>query len=154
MKRSLMLTAVIFLLLPARLALASPYPLEAIVGEKEATALAAQKITSTTELLKRAATAKSRKALAAATGLAEARLLDWARACDMLRIKGVGPEMVRLLAAAKVSTTRQLKAQKAPALLKQVMLANERDKISENPPGPGQLKAWITQAGKLKQVLR
>ena len=154
MKRSVLLLVCVSSLLAVGPAAASPYPLKAIVGEKEAATLAEQKITTTTELLKRAAAPKGRKALAGAAGLAEARLLEWVRASDLLRIKGVGPEMVRLLTAAKVLTTRQLKAQKAPALLKKVMQANEREKITANPPGVGQLKAWIAQAGKLKQVLR
>ena len=88
------------------------------------------------------------------TGQSAKQVLQWVSMCDLLRIKGVGPEMVRLFNAARVKTIKQLRVQKAKALLRRVTAANKTKKITPNPPTQEQLGAWIAQAKKLKLVLR
>src|SRR4051794_37407912 len=61
-------------------------------------------VETTEQLLEKAAKTKDRKALAKASGVKAAALLDLAKRCDLLRIKGVGSEMVLLLEAAGVKT--------------------------------------------------
>ena len=102
-------------------------------------------VETTEQLLDKAAKTKERKALAKASGLKPAVLLDLARRCDLLRLKGVGSEMVLLLEAAVVLT---------PAgLMESITKANQAKKITEKPPTEPQVGDWISQAQKLPQVL-
>jgi predicted flap endonuclease-1-like 5' DNA nuclease len=110
-------------------------------------------VETTEQLLDKAAKAKDRKALAKASGLKAATLLDLAKRADLLRIKGVGSEMVLLLEAAGVKTTADLAKQQPAALMASVTSANQAKKITEKPPTEPQLADWIGQAQKLPQVL-
>jgi predicted flap endonuclease-1-like 5' DNA nuclease len=110
-------------------------------------------VETTEQLLDKAAKAKDRKNLAKAAGLKPAELLDLARRCDLLRIKGVGSEMVLLLEAAGVKTTADLVKQQAGPLTDAMLKVNQTKKITEKPPTEPQLSDWIGQAAKLSQVL-
>lgn len=141
-------------LLMGATAWASPYPLEAILGSEEAGKLATQRITTTAMLLDRGAGAADRKKLARTSGIKLARLTRWVRMCDVLRIKGVGPQMTKLMAAAQVYTVQQLRKQRPRVLAQRLEQANRKVKITQTPPTAGQLRNWITQARKLKLVLK
>ena len=110
-------------------------------------------VETTEQLLDKAAKTKDRKALAKASGLKPAALLDLVRRCDLLRIKGVGSEMVLLLEAAGVKTTADLAKQQAPGLMGSITTANQAKKITEKPPTEPQVGDWIAQAQKLPQLL-
>ena len=110
-------------------------------------------IETTEQLLDKAAKSKDRKALAKASGLKAAALLDLAKRCDLLRIKGVGSEMVLLLEAAGVKTTADLAKQQAGTLMESITGANKAKKITEKPPTEPQVSDWIAQAQKLPQLL-
>jgi hypothetical protein len=110
-------------------------------------------INTTEELLDKAAKAKDRKALAKTSKLTPAELLDLAKRCDLLRIKGIGSEMVLLFEAAGVKSTSELVKQEAPGLMTAVTAANTKAKITEKPPTEPQLADWIAQAKKLPQVV-
>jgi predicted flap endonuclease-1-like 5' DNA nuclease len=110
-------------------------------------------VETTAQLLERAAKPKDRKALAKASGLSPTELTDLARRCDLLRIKGVGSEMVLLLEAAGVKTTAELAKRDAPGLTEAALSANKTKKITEKPPTEPQLSDWIEQAKKLPQIL-
>jgi predicted flap endonuclease-1-like 5' DNA nuclease len=124
-----------------------------LVKPSEVEKLKKANVTTTEELLGKAAKAKDRKALAKASGLAAADLLSLAKRCDLLRIKGVGSEMVLLLEAAGVKTTADLVKQDAAKLLTAANEANKTAKITEKPPTEPQLADWIDQAKKLPQVV-
>jgi predicted flap endonuclease-1-like 5' DNA nuclease len=111
------------------------------------------KIETTEQLLDKGAKSKERKALAKASGLKGPELLDLVRRCDLLRIKGVGSEMVLLLEAAGVKSTADLVTKEAPALTTAMENVNKTAKISEKPPTEPQLADWIAQAKKLPQVV-
>jgi len=110
-------------------------------------------ISTTEELLAKSAKAKDRKALAKSSGLSAADLLVLAKRCDLLRIKGVGSEMVLLLEAAGVKSTSDLVKQDAAKLLTAATDANKTAKITEKLPTEPQLGDWIDQAKKLPQVV-
>ena len=110
-------------------------------------------VSTTEELLAKSAKAKDRKALAKSSGLSAADLLVLAKRCDLLRIKGVGSEMVLLLEAAGVKSTSDLVKQDAAKLLTAATDANKTAKISEKLPTEPQLADWIDQAKKLPQVV-
>ena len=100
-------------------------------------------VNTTDELLDKAAKSKDRKALAKASGLRAAELLALAQRCDLLRIKGVGSEMVLLLEAAGVKSTADLAKQEPAELMTAVTNANQKAKITEKPPTEPQLADWI-----------
>jgi hypothetical protein len=110
-------------------------------------------VETTEQLLDKGAKSKDRKALAKATGLKGPELLELVHRCDLLRIKGVGSEMVLLLEAAGVKTTADLVGKEAGPLTAAMEAANKKAKISEKPPTEPQLADWIAQAKKLPQVV-
>jgi predicted flap endonuclease-1-like 5' DNA nuclease len=110
-------------------------------------------VETTEQLLDKAAKTKDRKVLVKASGLPAGEVMDLARRCDLLRIRGVGSEMVLLLEAAGVKSTADLAKKDAPGLTAAVMAANQNKKITEKPPTEPQLSDWIEQAKKLPQVL-
>lgn len=135
-------------------AAASPYPLAEIMKKEMAEKLAKHDVTTSDQLLERAARAKQRRQLAKKAGIPARRLFRWVKMCDLLRIKGVGPEMVRLLEAGRVTTVRQLKGRKARRLHGRLMKANKKARVTDNPPDVKQVAAWIEQARKLPAKLR
>jgi len=85
--------------------------------------------------------------------LTAADLLTLSKRCDLLRIKGVGAEMVLLLEAAGVKSTAELVKEDPAALTTAVTKANQTSKITEKLPTEPQLADWIGQAKKLPQVV-
>lgn len=124
-----------------------------IIAPQQVEKLHKGKIETTEQLLDRGAKAKDRAALAKATGLKPAELLELVRRCDLLRIKGVGSEMVLLFEAAGVKSTADLVTKDAAKLTEAMNSANKTAKISEKPPTEPQLADWISQAKKLPQVV-
>ncbi|MDB4970839.1 MAG: Pathogenicity locus [Myxococcales bacterium] len=135
---------------------ASNYALEEIpqaVPSAEAARLKAQGIGTTFQLLERASDAKARKELAKATKIPEKTLETWVQMADVMRVKGVGPDVTRLLGACGVRTVAQLKTQDATRLNDDIMKVNSKQHLSENPPSVEHLQAWIAQAQTLPIVL-
>ncbi len=135
-------------------AAASEYPLFNIMDDRSAKKLEARKISTTSDLLKHAATPVLRRSLSKATGIARAKITQWARLCDLMRIKGIGLKMARLLTVVKVKDVKTLRREKPLALSKKVSAANKKDEVTKTPPTAEQLYNWITQAKKLRVVLR
>lgn len=124
-----------------------------LVTPAQADKLRKANVNTTEELLDKAAKAKDRKTLAKGSKLTAMELLDLARRSDLLRIKGVGSEMVLLFEAAGIKSTADLIKQEPPALMTALTTANQKTKITEKPPTEPQLADWILQAKKLPQVL-
>ncbi len=110
-------------------------------------------IETTEQLLDKGAKSKERKALAKTTGIKAPELLELVHRADLLRIKGVGSEMVLLLEAAGVKSTADLVTKEPAALTASMESVNKTAKISEKPPTEPQLADWIAQAKKLPQVV-
>lgn len=125
-----------------------------LVAAADAEKLQKAGVTTTEDLLTKASKPKDRKALAKASAVSSAALDELVRRCDLLRIKGIGPEMVLLLEAAGVKSTADL-AKKEPAPLTAATdRANKAKKITEKPPTEEQFADWIDQAKKLPTVLQ
>ncbi len=142
--------------LSERAALASHYAvtdIPSLISGNDAEKLKKAGVATTEDLLNHAAKPKDRKALAKASGLSGPAVLSLARRCDLLRIKGVGPEMVLLLEAAKVQSTADLAKQDPSALTTAADAANKAKKITEKPPTEPQFENWIEQAKQLPSVL-
>lgn len=124
-----------------------------LIRAADAAKLTKAGVVTTEDLLQKAAKPKDRKALAKAAGLSGGALMDLARRCDLLRIKGVGPEMVLLLEASGIKTVADLAKQEAPALTASANQANKAKKITEKPPTEPQFQDWIDQAKQLPAVI-
>lgn len=143
-------------LVAARPARASNYALEEIpqvIPSADAQKLKTAGVSTTFQLLEKGADAKGRRALARATHIPEKTLTGWVKMADVMRVKGVGPDVTHLLAACGVHTVAQLKTQDATKLYNQVMKVNSKQHLSENPPSVEHLQAWIAQAQTLPIVL-
>jgi predicted flap endonuclease-1-like 5' DNA nuclease len=124
-----------------------------LITPAEAEKLHKAGVNTTEELLDKAAKPKDRKTLAKSSGLGAPTLLDLARRCDLLRIKGVGSEMVLLLEASGVKTTAELAKKDVATLSAAIATANQTKKITEKPPADPQIQYWIEEAKKLPPVL-
>ncbi|MBW2734453.1 MAG: DUF4332 domain-containing protein [Deltaproteobacteria bacterium] len=150
------ITALIFALtlVISPLVMASSYPLDQVLPKAAVTKLAKTAIHDTDGLLSKGASKTKRVKLAKDTGLGLAQLTSWVFMADLVRVKGVGPQMARLLEAAKVPTVAKLRRQGAGSLFKRMMEVNKTQKISDNPPSKSQVAHWIRLARKLKIVAR
>lgn len=124
-----------------------------IVSPAELKALSTAGVATTLELLERAAPRKARRKLARETGLTPSRLAELGAFCDLLRVKGIGPTMVRLLQAAKVMHTGHLKRSVAASLRERMEEANAARKVSETVPDEATVADWIGQARSLPKLL-
>jgi predicted flap endonuclease-1-like 5' DNA nuclease len=144
------------LLLPG-LARASNYALEDIpqtIPTAEAAKLKAAGVPTTFALLEKGGSATARKGLAKQTKIAEKTLEAWIQLADLLRVRGIGPDVARLLTAAGTKTVDQLKKADATKLNDEIAKVNSKQHLSENPPSLEHLQAWIKQAESLPIVLK
>ena len=143
-------------LLAGGVARASNYALEEIpqtIPAADAQRLKNAGISTTFQLLEKGAEPRARRELARATKIAEKTLEGWVQMADVMRVKGVGPDVARLLAACGVHTVTQLKTQDATRLNDEIVKVNSKQHLSENPPSVEHLQAWIAQAQSLPIVL-
>ena len=124
-----------------------------LISADDAARLTKAGVATTEDLLAKGAKAKDRKALVKSSGLKAAAVTDMVRRADLLRIKGIGPEMVLLLEASGVKTIAELAKKEAPALTTAADAANKAKKITEKPPTEPQFQDWIDQAKKLPAVV-
>ncbi len=132
------------------------YTLEELeVGDTIKKALARARITNTRHLLEKCATPKGRSDMAAITGLDADSLLKLVRAADLLRVKHVGPESVRLLQAAGVETVKALQKQDPEALTRKLATTNgnQRRPIVDRVPKQRAVTLWIEGAKGMQIVV-
>ena len=148
--------AVVLTLGLTTLAWASHYrlPASGLVSRSEHKVLSKAGITDTRALFERAATKQGRRELSKSTRIAAKRLYEIAQSCDLLRVKGVGPTMVRLLQATGVHTLAVLAKQAAGSLRAKMVAANQSSRISEVVPEAASLGNWIGQARRLPKKLQ
>jgi predicted flap endonuclease-1-like 5' DNA nuclease len=105
------------------------------------------------DLLERAGPKAGRDALAAATGISGKLLLEWANACDLMRIKGIGSQFSDLLEAAGVDSSAEL-AQRNPASLAATFVElNAARATTRRAPTEAMVADWIAQARALPKVV-
>jgi predicted flap endonuclease-1-like 5' DNA nuclease len=110
-------------------------------------------VRSITDLLRCGMTAKDRKDLAAATGIDEAKLLEWVNHADLIRVRGIGSEYSDLLEAAGVDTVPELKQRNAKALYEKLVETNTEKKLVRKMPTADQIANWVEQAKELPRVV-
>jgi len=129
--------------------------IDAIAGldPKSATRFRKSRVRTTEALLKRAATRRGRKELAASTGLDEKQILVWVNRADLMRVKGIGSEYSDLLEAAGVDTIKELRRRNHVSLAKKMIQLNESQRLVQRPPTEGMVERWVAHAGQLDPII-
>jgi predicted flap endonuclease-1-like 5' DNA nuclease len=123
------------------------------IGEVYSGQLSAAGISTTEDLLEKAATPAGRQVIGEETGISDKLIMRWANMADLFRIKGVSEEYADLLEACGVDTVPEL-AQRNPENLYQALTkTNEEKQLVRAVPGEGQVADWISEAKELPRVL-
>jgi predicted flap endonuclease-1-like 5' DNA nuclease len=123
------------------------------IGPAYAEKLGAAGVKTTDGLLKAGATAKGRKEIAAASGIADAKILEWVNRADLYRIKGVGSEYSDLLEVAGVDTVKELAQRKPENLLDAMTKVNAEKNLVRRLPTLEAVQDWVSQAKDLPRVV-
>ena len=123
------------------------------IGEAYAQKLLSVGVTTTEELLKRAANAKGREKLADETGISQKLILKWANHADLFRIKGVAGQFAELLEAAGVDTVKELRHRVAANLYTKLVEVNDAKNLCNRVPSEIEIQRMIDQAKELDPVM-
>lgn len=142
-------------LLAGDAARASHYRLPAagLVTKAETKSLSSAGVGTTKALLDGTAKVRSRRRLAKKTRISYARLTELATQCDLLRVAGLGPTMVRLLQASGIRHSGTLRQARASGLRGKMAAANQVHKIADVLPAVESIQAWINSARGLRKLL-
>jgi hypothetical protein len=111
-------------------------------------------IRTTTRFLEEAQSPKARRQLAEQTGISEQRVLQYANACDHMRIKGMGKQYINLLREAGVDTVRELRYRKPENLVAKMKEINAKRRLVRVLPSQPLVVRWVEQANKLPLKIR
>jgi predicted flap endonuclease-1-like 5' DNA nuclease len=123
------------------------------IGPAYAEKLEAAGVANIDALLERAGTAGGRKSLAAATGISDTLLLEWANHADLMRLKGVGSEYADLLEAAGVDSCPELAQRNAANLAAKMAELNEQKKLVRSLPSESVVERWVAEAKTHEKVV-
>lgn len=123
-------------------------PINAIknINAAHAAKLKAAGITTPDALLEQCTLPEGRKAVATKTDIGEDRLLKWVNIADLMRLKGMEPEMSQLLDAAGVGTVTELKGRAPDKLHADLTKVNATKKVASRTPALQDVQAWIASA--------
>ena len=129
--------------------------IDAIVGipHRSATKLRRARVRTTDALLRRAASAEGRAALAEETGIADSDLLAWCRRAEMLTVNGVGSEYAHLLSEVGVKDLDTLAEQKPGDLLVSLGLENDRKRYVRRLPTRPMVDEWVVGARAAPRIV-
>lgn len=123
------------------------------IGEVYAQKLEAIGVSTTEELLSRAATTKGRETLAQESGIPVKLILKWANHADLFRIKGVAGQFAELLEAAGVDTVKELRHRVAANLHAKLVEINDVKNLCNRVPAESEVQRMIDQAKELDPVM-
>jgi hypothetical protein len=152
----LVLAAALGLLVATTPAGASEYPLDQavlIIPRPDARRLRRAGIDNTLDLLTYGRTAAARALLAQRTGLTVEKIDAWVALADLMRVRGIGPDVARLLTAVGVRTLAELQRSDPGATAVAIHELNRVKRLSPNPPGAESLAYWIDLSRGLPIVL-
>lgn len=119
------------------------------IGAAYAEKLANAGITNVDHLLTKGATRPGRKAIAEASGIDEAKVLDFVNMADLFRIKGVAGQFAELLKASGVDTVKELRNRNPENLHERLATTNREKKLTRVVPSVSQVSSFINQAKSL-----
>jgi predicted flap endonuclease-1-like 5' DNA nuclease len=123
------------------------------IGPAFAAKLQEAGVNTSDALLQAAGPKAGRDALAAKTGISGKLLLEWANACDLMRIKGIGSQFSDLLEAAGVDSSAELAQRNAANLAATFAELNAARATTRRAPTEEMVADWIDQAKKLDKVV-
>ena len=106
------------------------------------------------QLLEQGATSTARMHLADQTGLDDASVKQWVHQADLMRVKGIGPELAHLLCQVGVFTTPKLTYHSTDALHADLVECNHNLRAMQQLPGVAELHEFITSAKTLPKLVR
>ena len=130
---------------------ASHYDLASVdvVEEALVTKLEHAGIRTTEDLWNKTKTTRAVAQLARKVGVSKAKVKDWHDFCDLLRIKGVGPKVVRVLQLTGVQRIADMAAQDPAKLTAQLKTTNTQYQILGKLPDEASMRDWIEQARQM-----
>jgi predicted flap endonuclease-1-like 5' DNA nuclease len=131
------------------------YPISKIpgMGTDVAEVLKKEGIRTTISFLRAAKTPKQRLKIAEKLGTNAKAVLDWATACDRMRVKGIGADYAELLGAAGVRTVNDLQLRNPRNLVARMLKANDGKRVRLLPKEKA-VERWIEYAKRLPPLLR
>ncbi len=111
-------------------------------------------VTSTKALLESGLDRKSRRTLAKKTKLASKRINSLVQQCDLLRIPGVGPTVVKLFQASGYKHIASLKKASPTAVWTKIKASNSRLRLVPEAPGKGLVANWVGIAKRLPKIVK
>ena len=124
------------------------------ISHKQATSLRKARIRTVEALLKKGATRKGRREIAATTNQSEKLILEWVNRADLMRVRGVGEEYSDLLEAAGVDTVKELRRRNPGNLLASMVEVNTKQRLVRRLPTEAMVERWVEHAGDLEVVIQ
>lgn len=138
---------------PAR---ASQYALEqaaAIIPRAVVPSLRRAGVRTTEDFLTWGKTPEGRRLLAQRARLSVDQVTGWVFLADLMRVRGIGPDVARLLTAAGIRSLADLQRADAGNTAQNVKAVNKKTRLSTNPPGAESLGYWIEQSRALPIIV-
>ena len=123
------------------------------IGEVYSGQLSEAGISTTEDMLEKAASPAGRQSIEDATGISGKLILRWANMADLFRIKGVSEEYADLLEACGVDTVPELAQRNPENLYQALMQTNEEKQLTRGSIGESQVVSWVSEAKELPRVL-
>jgi predicted flap endonuclease-1-like 5' DNA nuclease len=123
------------------------------VGQAHAATLAEHGLTTTDDLLVRGARPADRAALANATGISAALILEWVNHADLFRIRGVAGQFADLLEEAGVDTVVELAQRNPDNLAKALAEVSAAKNLTNRVPSAIEVADWVAQAKSLPRAV-
>lgn len=124
------------------------------IGPKYGALLDKAGIRGSASFLKKGATPKGRKEMAEKAGISEKLILEWVNHCDLMRVRGVGPQYSDLLEEAGVDTVIELSKRRVDNLIKAMAETNAKKNLVRQLPTQAAVTNWIEQAKKMDRVIK
>ena len=118
-----------------------------------ATALKAQGIHDSEQLLAAAKTPTQRKHLAKECGCDEREILELANRSDLARLKGIGGAYSDLLERAGVDTVKELRHRRPDNLHAKMVEVNAAEAVVKQLPTEADVEDWVNQAKALEPAI-
>ena len=100
-------------------------------------------------LMEQCSTPARKTALAKKLGIPGSQLTEFVNRADLLRLKGVGPEMANLLEEGGVDSVKELRRRTPENLANKLKALNDEKKIAHRAPTLQQIQGWIQQADEM-----
>jgi hypothetical protein len=124
-----------------------------VIPHGDAVKLRRAGLRTTLDLITRGASLRGRGMIAQASGIAFQVVTSYVALADLMRVRGIGPDVARLLTAVGVHTLAEFQQCDPSDTATKIRDLNKDRHLSGNPPGAESLSYWIGQARMLPVVM-